>query len=43
MQYINTETGKVIDVTSEMGGAWKPVKAPEKKPVKKESKGAKKK
>lgn len=43
MKYRNKETGRVIDVESEMRGAWEPVKAPKKEPVKKESKGAKKK
>lgn len=44
MQYVNKKTGKIIDVTSVLGGAWEPVKAPEKKaPVKKKKDGAKKK
>jgi hypothetical protein len=37
MLYRNTKTGVIIDVESEMKGAWEPVKAPapEKKPAKK--------
>lgn len=32
MLYKNKETGRVIDVNSEMGGAWEPVKAPKAEP-----------
>lgn len=43
MKYINEKTGKVIDVESEMTGAWKPVEAPKKKTPAKSKEGAKKK
>jgi len=43
MKYRNTKTGVIIDVPSELKGAWEPVKAPEpKKPEKKKTGGKKK-
>lgn len=44
MLYRNTKTGVIIDVDSEMKGAWEPVEAPapEVKPKKKKSGGKKK-
>lgn len=43
MKYRNKETGRVIDVESEMRGVWEPVEAPKKKEPAKKKEGAKKK
>lgn len=44
MKYRNKKTGVIIDVQSELKGAWEPVEAPAPKPAKKTKKtGGKKK